>query len=437
MDLPPVPGPETPAHPGTTPRRRFALDLTPLRRHRDFRLLWSGMAVSFLGAQITYVAVPFQVYELTRSTIAVGLLGLVELVPLLVTSLLGGAFADARDRRVIARRAELGQFAVALLLAVNALSASPRVWPLYVLAGIAAGLDGLGRPSREAMVPRIVDRGEIPAANALMSVYGNVGMLAGPALAGVMLAVIGIPLTFAVDALTSVVAVVALSLMRPSPAPVEADGVSLAAIVAGVRYAVRDPVLLGTYVTDMIAMAFGMSRALFPAFVTERYGGGPEVLGLLYAAPSIGSTLVTLTSAWMARVRRHGAAILWAAGVWGVGMLGFGLAPSVPLAIVALATAGAADMVSGLFRMTIWHQTIPDHLRGRLAGVEMISYSSGPLLGDLEAGIVASLAGLRFAAVSGGALCVVGVVVTAAALPGFRRYEAAAAGVTDRGDEVG
>jgi MFS family permease len=189
-----------------------------------------------------------------------------------------------------------------------------------------------------------------------------------------------------------------------------------------VRYAWSRPELLGTYGVDMIAMFFGMPMALFPAFAAEL--GGAGVLGLLYAAPSLGSLLATATSGWTNRVHRHGLAVIWAAGCWGAAIVAFGFAPNLPLALIALAAAGAADMISGIFRSTIWNQTIPDHLRGRLAGIEQVSYSTGPLLGNLEAGVVASLAGLRASIVSGGVLCVVGVALAALALPAFRRYDA-------------
>jgi MFS family permease len=212
--------------------------------------------------------------------------------------------------------------------------------------------------------------------------------------------------------------------MRSVPPPLDAPPVSLSSIAEGVRYAWSREELLGTYGVDMIAMFFGMPMALFPA-IAERFGGA-DVLGLLYAAPAVGALLATVTSGWVGRVHRHGLAIVVAASVWGAAIVGFGLAPSLGLALAALAVAGGADMVSGMFRMTIWNQTIPDRLRGRLAGIEQVSYTSGPLLGNLEAGVVASLASVRASVVSGGVLCVVGVVLAAIALPAFRRYDARA-----------
>ena len=214
--------------------------------------------------------------------------------------------------------------------------------------------------------------------------------------------------------------------MRAVPPPPEAERPSLRGIVEGLQYARRRPELLGTYFVDMAAMFFGIPEALFPAFAKE-LGGGPGALGLLYAAPAAGALVASATSGWVGRIRRHGLAVILAASVWGIAVVGFGLATSLVLALALLALAGFADMVSGIFRTTIWNETIPDHLRGRLAGIEMVSYTSGPLLGNVESGVVASFAGIRASAVSGGVLCVLSVGALAAALPGFRRYDARSA----------
>jgi MFS family permease len=239
---------------------------------------------------------------------------------------------------------------------------------------------------------------------------------------GVLIATLGLPLTYLFDVVTFGASLVALALMRAVPPPPEAEPPSLRRIVEGVRYAWSRPELTGTYGVDMIAMFFGMPMALFPAFAAEL--GGAGILGLLYAAPSAGSLLATVTSGWTNHVHRHGLAVIWAAAGWGAAVVAFGFAPNLALALLALAAAGAADMISGIFRSTIWNQTIPDHLRGRLAGIEQVSYSSGPLLGNLEAGVAAALAGVRASIVSGGVFCVVGVALAALALPAFRRYDA-------------
>jgi MFS family permease len=249
-------------------------------------------------------------------------------------------------------------------------------------------------------------------------------MIGGPALGGGLIAAIGLPATYGFDVATFAVSLGALRLMRAVPPPPDAERPSLRGIAEGFRYARGRPELLGTYGVDMVAMFFGMPNALFPALAVE-LGGGATLVGLLYAAPAVGALLATATSGWVSRINRHGAAVCIAATGWGVGIVVVGLAPGVVLALVGLVVAGFADMVSGIFRGTIWNQTIPDRLRGRLAGIEQVSYSTGPLLGNVEAGVVAAVAGVRASIVSGGVLCIAGVAVAAALLPAFRRYEAA------------
>jgi MFS family permease len=402
--------------------RLATIDVGPLRRHRDFRLLFTGQAVSFFGSMVTYVAIPYQVFQLTGSSLLVGLLGLAELAPLLVTALVGGALADAVDRRRMVRLAELGLSLAAGALLLNALLPEPQVWVLFVIAAVMAGLDGIQRPPLDALTPRLVERHELAAASALDSFRGNIGMIAGPAVAGVVIATGGLEVTYAIDVGTFVFSLAMLTLMRAVPPPPEAEPPSLRRIVEGIRYAASRDELVGTYAVDLVAMFFGMPMALFPAFAEKL--GGPGVLGLLYAAPSAGSLLATLTSGWVSRVHQHGLAVIVAAAGWGVGITVLGFSSSLWLALAALVFAGAADMISGIFRSTIWNQTIPDHLRGRLAGIEQLSYSAGPLLGNVESGVVAAFAGVRASIVSGGVLCVVGVAVAALALPGLRAYDA-------------
>jgi MFS family permease len=399
-----------------------ALDIGPLRRHRDFRLLFAGQALSFFGSEITYVALPFQIYQLTHSTLAVGLLSLAEFVPLMLMAFVGGALSDAFDRRRMVQLSELGSGLAIAVLMVNSLLPHPSVAVLFVVAPVLAALYGILRPSLDALVPRLVTREELPAASALEGFRGTLGSIAGPAVAGVVIAGAGLPVAYGLDVATFGASLVALWFMRAVPPPPDAPPVSLGSIAEGLRYARSRQELLGTYGVDIIAMFFGMPMALFPA-IAQRFGGA-GVLGLLYAAPAVGSLLATVTSGWVAHVHRHGLAIIVAAATWGTAIIGFGLAPNLALALVGLVIAGGADMVSGIFRGTIWNQTIPDRLRGRLAGIEQVSYTSGPLLGNLEAGVVASLASVRASVVSGGVLCVIGVVLAAVALPAFRRYDA-------------
>jgi MFS family permease len=420
---PPVPAVATE---DVDPLRRLVglatIDVRPLRRHRDYRLLFAGQALSFFGAMLTYVAIPYQVYALTGSSLAVGLLSLAALIPLLVTAFIGGALADAVDRRRMLQFAEAGLGVATALLFFNSLLDEPKVWVLFVVTPLLAAMDGFQRPALDSMVPRLVSRDELTAAAALDSLRGEFGMIAGPAIGGILIATVGLPATYGIDVATYGASVVALALMRAMPPPPEAVPPSLRSIGEGFKYAWSRQELLGSYGVDMVAMFFGMPIALFPAIATQY--GGAEVLGLLYAAPAVGALIASLTSGWAARVHRHGVAIMWAAAAWGLAIAVFGLVSNLLVALVFLGLAGAADMISGIFRGTLWNQTIPDRLRGRLAGIEQVSYSSGPLLGNLEAGVAAALFGVRASVVSGGVLCVVGVGVFALLLPAFRHYDA-------------
>ena len=407
--------------PHRTGLRALAIDVGPLRRHRDFRLLFYGQAVTFLGSMITYVAIPYQVYRLTGSSFIVGMLGLVEFVCMLSMAFLGGALADSVDRRRMVQLTELALLLTSTLLLGNTLLPHPSVLVLFVAASLATMLDSLQRPSLDALLPRLVPREDILAAGALSSLRGTAGMIGGPAVGGLLIAGLGLASTYAVDMLTFAFSLAMLHRMVSVPPPPEAARPSLRGVADGLRFARSRPELMGTYLVDINAMFFGMPNALFPAIAASY--GGPRVLGLLYAAPAVGAFLATLTSGWATRIHRHGLAVLWAAGGWGVGIALFGLVHSLPLALLFLCLAGAADMISGIFRMTIWNTTIPDHLRGRLAGLELISYSSGPTLGNVEAGSLAALTTPRLSVGIGGVACVVGTLALAAVLPAFRRYD--------------
>jgi MFS family permease len=404
--------------------RGLLLDLTPLRG-REFRLLFLGQLVSFFGSMITFVALPFQMYDLTGSTLAVGALGICEFVPILAVALVSGALADAFDRRLLVVFAELGSAVFMAVLLGNALLDEPQAWVLFVCAAVLAGFYALLRPPLDSLVPRVVPREQLKAAMALEWVRGNVGMIAGPAIGGVLIAAFGVPLTYGIDLTTFLISLGFLALMRASPPPADADAPSLRSIAEGLRYARSRPELLGTYLVDINAMLFGMPQALFPA-IAASYGGA-EVLGFLLAAPAVGSLAVALFSGWTRHVHRHGRAVALAATGWGVAIVAFGFTNVLWLALACLAVAGAMDAISGLFRSVIWNETIPDRLRGRLAGVEMISYTSGPTLGNFEAGALASLTSVRTSVVSGGVLCVAGTAVLVALLPAFWRYDARAA----------
>ncbi|HEY1294386.1 MAG TPA: MFS transporter [Chloroflexota bacterium] len=396
------------------------VDITPLR-HRDFKLLFWGQLISFLGSMLTYVAVPYQVYQLTHSPLMVGLLGLAQLGPILAFSMVGGAIADASDRRGTVLATEVAFAVLSALLYVNAILPEPQLWVIFVLAAIQAGLFALQRPSLDALMPRLVEKSDLTAAGALTATRGTIGQLLGPAIGGVLIVTVGLPATYAVDAISFAASLVALAFMRASPPVLGGERPSLQGILDGWNFARSRSELIGTYVVDIVAMVFGMPEALFPAIAETL--GGPAVLGLLYSAPALGALIAAGTSGWTNHVQRQGLAVILAATAWGVAIIGFGLATTALVALPMLAVAGGADAISGIFRMSIWNRTVPDELRGRLASIEMVSYTSGPALGDAESGLVAGLFSVPASIISGGVLCVLGCIVCALLLPGFRQYE--------------
>ena len=396
------------------------LDISPLRRHRDFRLVFIGQLVSSFGGFITYVALPVQVYALTGSSAIVGLIGAAQLVPLAAAALWGGAVADAIDRRKLLVRCETLMACGSLVLVAISLLASPSVVVLFVVAAFLSAVNGFHRPALEAITQKLVDREELAAVSALASLRGTTAAIAGPSLAGLSIAAFGLPITYSIEVATFAVSVAALAAIRAMPPAESAKPAGLGTILEGLRYAGSRPELIGTYAVDIVAMTFAMPMAVFPA-LAEHFGGTATV-GFLYSAMSVGALLVTVLSAWTRNVERRGAAVVIAAALWGVAIVGLGFATSLPVAVACLMLAGAADMVSGLFRMTIWNETIPPALRGRMASIEQLSYMTGPLLGNARAGFMAEQFGLMRSIVWGGIICVAGVSLCVPALPRFWRY---------------
>jgi len=368
--------------------------------------------------------VPWQVYELTRSNAQVGLLGLAQLIPVLVCGLLGGAVADRADRKNLLLGSEaLMALCLAGLLA-NALSASPSVPTIYLLVAVLQGASGFHRPALEALTQKLARPDEYAAVAALSSVRGTVGMVAGPMLAGLMLARWGAVGAYLFDFCTFLAAMAFIACIPRAAigAPVEVGTRPhlLAELAEGLRFARTRPELMGTYLVDIVAMAFAFPVALFPAMAAAV--GRTESVGWLLSAMSVGALAIGLFSGWTGRVQRHGRAVVIAAAVWALGIVALGFAPSLPLALLSLAVAGAADMVSGVFRGTIWNETIPNELRGRLAGIEMISYLTGPLIGNARAGFMAEAWGVPFSVWGGGLVCLLGVIATGLLLPRFWAY---------------
>ncbi|WP_256106220.1 MFS transporter [Streptomyces sp. ODS05-4] len=406
----------------TSKLSRVLPDLSPWRSSPDFRLLWVQGLITYFGSFMALVALPLQIKDLTGSPLAVGAMGAVELVPLVVFGLYGGALADAVDRRKVILLTEAGLGLLAVILLVNALLPEPVLWPLYVVAAGVSALAGLQRPALDSLLARIVPHDQLPAAAALNALRWQVGAIAGPALAGLVVAYAGNAPAYATTVVCFAVSVAMCLRLSPAPPAKDADKPSLRGIAEGARYAWSRPVLLGTYAVDLAAMFFAFPNAIFPFLADEL--DAEWSLGLMYAAGSVGSVLLSLTSGWVSRVRRHGLLVVCGAAGWGLAIAAAGWFSNVWVVLVCLGLAGAGDMLSGLGRSTIWNQTVPEELRGRLAGIEVLSYSVGPQLGQVRAGAMAGWTGTRPAVWSGGLACLVSVGLLAAALPKLLTYDA-------------
>jgi MFS family permease len=370
---------------------------------------------------ITYVALPFQIKELTNSYIAVGLMGAVELIPLIVFGLYGGVLADKIDRRKMILYTEIALGLMTFSLFVNSQMAEPSLIWIYLVAGVFAALDGLQRPSADAILPRLVSHQDLPAASALMSLRWQTGVITGPAIAGILLATSGTGTAYLVDVATFVISVVFVLRVKSVKQLEKNLAPTFKAMAEGIKYATSRKDLLGTYLVDLSAMFFAMPTALYPFWADQL--NATWALGLFYAAGTIGSVIVTLTSGWIKNYHFHGRAVFLGALGWGAAITLAGISNSLFLILFFLALAGAADMVSALFRSAIWNQSIPDELRGRLAGIELLSYSVGPLGGQMRAGSFAAMTNLKTSVISGGLLCIGFVSIATAALPKFRKYD--------------
>ena len=402
----------------------MAIDISPLRESRQLRLLYLGNLVTSVGNEVTFVAIAFQVFQLTHSTLAVGLLGLCYLLPLLTLSLVGGAIADTVDRRSLLLVTEAIGLLTPLALALNALRSSPFLWPLYVFSVLSAAMYAVGVPGFRSAIPALVPREKIPAAAALEFVTNNVGAISGPAIAGLVIAAVGLSSTYGLDAATFLGSLACAFLLRPIPPQADQDRFRIAAVVDGVRFLKGKQALQGSFVVDLNAMVFGMPNALFPA-VAKRLGGGATTVGFLFAAPSVGSLLTSLVSGWAGGVRRQGIAVYLAVIAWGGFLVLFGLSTTLWLSLVALGLAGAADTVSGIYRTAILQTATPPNMIGRLHGLELTVVATGPSLGDVEAGALASVTSVPFSIIFGGVACMLGVGVMAWRMPGFAKYDSA------------
>jgi MFS family permease len=405
---------------------RLFVDTTPLRASRDFRRLYIGQAVSFIGSTVTMAALPFQVFHQTGSSVAVGLLGVVQLGPLLLFSLVGGALADSLDKRRLLVGVTATALACSAGLAVNASLGHPQLWLLYVLGAASSGTFAISFPVLRSLLPLLLEEELRPAAFALQSTYGSFGMMAGPALAGVLIAVVGLASAYIVDVGTYLVAVMVFAGIAPSPPVAGSRAASTSSVIEGLRFLRGHSVIMSTFGIDLLAMVFGMPRALFPA-LAQRLGGGAVMYGLLLSSVAAGAFVASLVSGWTIRVQRQGRAVLWAVTAWGTAIGVAGLVHVPAVVMVLLAGAGAADMISGVYRSTITAAVTPDGMRGRVSGVEIAVYAGGPVLGDIEAGLVGGLLGVPFAIVSGGLACVVSAAAFATGVRSFANYRRPAA----------
>jgi MFS family permease len=404
--------------------RSIALDVSPVRESRDYRLLFTGQVISNLGTQAALVALPFQIFVLSHSATLVGLLGAFELGPMIVVSLVGGAFADRTDRRRQLAIAQLGVIAASGALAAAAFAGKPPVGVVLVLGGLLAGGSALDGVTRSAIVPNVLAPERLKTGLALnFGIYQVTGIV-GPAVGGLLIAATNVGTTYVVDAASCLAMLAAALAMTPQrPAPAEHPPV-LAAIAEGIRFVRSNRALSGSFAIDLVAMTFGMPRALFAVLSLTVYHAGASGTGALYAAVAAGATLAVLTSGWLGHAERLGRIVIGAVVTWGAAIAGAGLVRSIAPAVVLLAVAGFADSVSAVCRTAINQTVTPDELRGRMSAAYSLVVTSGPRLGDIESGLVAGLTSALTSVVSGGVACVVGVGAIVLAFPQLAAYGA-------------
>ena len=401
------------------------IDTSPLRESRDFRLLFVGSLVSTIGNQLTVVAIPYQVYGLTHSSLQVGAISLAQLIPFVAGSLIGGSVGDAVDRRPLLILMSAVLSVTSVLLAVNSIGGHPSLVTLYVVSAVAAGLSGVASTARTATVASIVSPEHMTAAFAFIQILFQVGVVVGPAVSGLLLHLVGATWVYGIDAATYLAALVATVLMSPLPPIAVARRPGIGSIVEGIRYLRGRQLLQGVYLIDINAMVFGMPRALFPALADGafRYVGPPSVtLGFLYAAPGVGALLGAVTTGWVTHLRRQAAAVVGAVILWGAAIAAFGFVHVFWVGLALLAVAGWADVISAVLRNTLLQTNIPDEFRSRLSSIQMAVVQGGPRLGDLESGGVAEATSVPFSIVSGGLASIAGAIILSLVLPGFRKH---------------
>jgi len=420
-----------PARRGGRARRLLSLvatDLTPLRISRDYRLLWSGNLVSVVGRQITIVALPYQVFLLTRSSLAVGAIGLVQLVPLVALSLMGGAIADMVDRRRLLIATNCGMAACSTLLCLGAFGHWASIGYLYAVAALSSAFSAVDQPARAATIPNLVPREHLPSAIALNISGFTLTVIIGPTVGGIIVAGAGLGAAYLVDVVTFAAVIAAAIAISPQPPKGSRRDPVLQSIREGLQYTWGQRIVRGGFAADLVAMSFGMRRALYPVLATTVFNGGAVALGLLASAMGAGAMLASLTAGWVSRSRRLGRIVVVMVALWGVTVIGLGLSRSLWMALIALGVGGMTDSWSAVARSTAMQMVTPDRLRGRVSAVFGMVVIGGPSIGDIEAGAVASLFSPAVAIVSGGLGVLAGVGVVAVTNPDLWRYTASAHG---------
>jgi ENTS family enterobactin (siderophore) exporter len=411
---------------------QIMIDVAPLRESRDFRWMFAGRFAANAGNAVAVTAANWQVFGLTHSSFAVGLLTLADSAGMLAGLLAGGWLADRYDRRLVLLAVRLPEAVMAMLMLLNSLLARPALWPVYVLTFAIGLLSGLGSPAATAVVPALVRSSRLAAAVALNSVSNQVGMLAGPAIAGLLIAGPGLAVCYGINAASFAIFGLALLAVRPMPPTVRAERAGLRSLTAGFRFVRRSPVVGGMLLVDTNAMIFGMPTALFPALAAQHFHGGSEIFGLLTAAPGLGAIIGGAASGWIGHLRRPGLVVIGAGIVWGGSIVGFGLVRSLPLALAFLALAGMGDLFSEVLRNALLQRYTPDPLRGRVSSLYLAQVTTAPALGNVEAGAVAQLFTPAISVVSGGLACVAGALLLGAVIPALRT-----ATLADRDDQPG
>jgi MFS family permease len=402
---------------------RFALDLTPLRRYPAFRRLWFGQGVSFIGTEIAEVALAFQMYQLTGSKLAVGLISLTHLVPLLTLTVIGGAIADVVDRRRLMLIQQLGMVAGSLGLALNATLSDPHVWALYASQLIISSSFSIGAGAQRSMTPQLVDETNFLSASALNSVTSQLGAVAGPGVAGVLLKFVELKWIYLGDTLSYIAALIAVFRLPRLVAREDAERASWETIKAGFAYVRHQPVILGFFLVDTVAMIFGMPSALFAPVASDRFND-PALVGYLYMAPAAGALLVSLLSGPLRHIRRQGVGVILAASLWGIAIFAFAFAHEFWIALLLLGIAGFGDQISAILRSVMLYRITPTEMLGRVSGIEFMQVAAAPSIGNLEAGALANATNLTVAIASGGILCVLGCGALALVFPALSRYDA-------------